>query len=379
MSQIVEFGEDSIRNLQIFLNEKKPKSIFLVTGKKSYSKCGAQDKLLPILKSYNFTRFYDFEENPKIEDVEKGVNIFNEYRCDLIIAVGGGSVIDIAKLINFFNKKSKPFTSLFNSFLNKEDKHPLVAIPTTAGAGSEATHFAVVYANKLKYSIADNNLLPEMVLIDHSFLKSQSKYQMIISGIDAFCQGIESFWCVNSNEESLEFSRKAIDYSWSNLKKATEGEDVLDNLSKASYFAGKAINITKTTGPHALSYGFTTEFGIPHGHAVALFLPFFIYFHKNIESDSNNDSRGHLFVLSQLKRISAILSVDYENLEVEIIRFFNELKIEINFTKLSIDKIGFMKAVKNFNKERLKNNPRVLNQKDLKKIYYFNLSKLNYQ
>ena len=85
--------------------------------------------------------------------------------------VGGGSVIDIAKLVNFFNKKSKPFTSLFKSFLNKEDRHPFVAIPTTAGAGSEATHFAVVYANKLKYSIADNNLLPEMVLIDRFFFK----------------------------------------------------------------------------------------------------------------------------------------------------------------------------------------------------------------
>ena len=234
MNQIVEFGENAIENLEIFLNEKKPQSIFLVTGKKSYSKCGAEDKLLPILKSYNFTRFYDFEENPKIEDVEKGVDIFNEYQCDLIIAVGGGSVIDIAKLVNFFNKKSKPFTSLFKSFLNKEDKHPFVAIPTTAGAGSEATHFAVVYANNLKYSIANNNLLPDMVLIDDSFLKSQPKYQMIVSGLDAFCQGIGSFWCVNSNEESLEFSRKAIGYIWNNLKKAINGEDVLGDLAKGA-------------------------------------------------------------------------------------------------------------------------------------------------
>jgi|TARA_B110000037_G_scaffold217118_1_gene277463 alcohol dehydrogenase class IV len=372
MNQIVEFGKDAIENLEIFLNEKKPQSIFLVTGKKSYTKCGAKDKLLPILKNYNFIRFYDFEENPKIEDVEKGVDIFNEYQCDLIIAVGGGSVIDIAKLVNFFNKKSKPFTSLFKSSLNKEDQHPFVAIPTTAGAGSEATHFAVVYANKLKYSIADNNLLPEMVLIDHSFLKSQSKYQMTVSGLDAFCQGIESFWCVNSNEESLEFSRKAIGYSWSNLKKAIDGEDVLGDLAKASYFAGKAINITKTTGPHSLSYGFTTNYGISHGHAVSLFLPFFINFHKNIDKENCNDSRGYLFVIKQMREIADILRVNFFDLEHEIINFFKELQIEINFNNLDINKEGFKKAIQGLNQDRLKNNPRFLSTKEIIDIYTFN-------
>ena len=108
MSQIVEFGEDAIENLENFLNEKRPQSIFLVTGKESYVKCGANDKLLPVLNNYRFTRFFDFEENPKIEDVEKGVGVFNENLCDLIIAVGGGSVIDIAKLVNFFNSLMFP-------------------------------------------------------------------------------------------------------------------------------------------------------------------------------------------------------------------------------------------------------------------------------
>ena len=71
---------------------------------------------------------------------------------------------------------------------------------------------------------------------------------------------LKSFWSVNSNEESLSYSKKAISYSWANLNKAVKGEDVLKDLAKAAYFAGKAINLTKTTGPHALSYGFTTKF-----------------------------------------------------------------------------------------------------------------------
>jgi alcohol dehydrogenase class IV len=372
MNQIVKFGINSFDNLEDFLKEKNPKSIFLVTGKKSYLKCGAKIKIEPILKKYKFTRFFDFEENPKIEDVEKGVDLYNKNHCDFIIAIGGGSVIDIAKLVKFFNKKSKPFTSFFNSTLNEEYKCPFVAIPTTAGAGSEATHFAVVYAPNLKYSIADKNLTPNMVLVDHSFLKSQPRYQMIVSGLDAFCQGIESFWCVNSNEESLEFSRKAILYSWSNLKLAVEGADVLDDLAKASYFAGKAINITKTTGPHSLSYGFTTNYGISHGHAVSLFLPFFVNFHKNIDKENCNDSRGHLFVLNQMKEIADILSVNFDDLENAIISFFNELQIEINFNNLDITKEGFIKAIQGLNLDRLKNNPRFLSKEEIMEIYTFN-------
>ena len=211
-----------------------------------------------------------------------------------------------------------------------------------------------------------------MALIDHSFLKSQSKKQMVVSGLDAFCQGIESYWCVNSDEESLIYSTKAISLSWHNLRKCIEGDDVSDKLAKAAYFAGKAINITKTTGPHALSYGFTTNYGIPHGHAVSLFLPFFIKFHKNIDNENVSDIRGHDFVLKKMKTIAEILSINYDNMEGEIINFFNELGIEINFSKLNINEKGFLNTIKGLNQERLKNNPRFLSNKDLMDIYRFN-------
>ena len=372
MTQIVKFGQDALDSLDILLKESNPKSILVVTGKTSFLKCGAKNKLEPILKNYNYTRFFDFEENPKIEDVEKGVDIFNKNKCDFIIAVGGGSAIDIGKLINFFNKKTKPYENVFKTRLTEKDKFTFVAIPTTAGAGSEATHFAVVYANKLKYSIADHNLLPDMALIDHSFLKSQSKHQMVVSGLDAFCQGIESYWSVNSDEESLIYSTKAISLSWRNLRKCIEGVDVSDKLSKAAYFAGKAINITKTTGPHALSYGFTTNYGIPHGHAVALFLPFFINFHKNIDRESVSDIRGHAFVLAKMKSIAEILSIDYDNMESEIIKLLTELGIQINFRKLKINDTDFLSTLKGINQDRLKNNPRFLVDKDLMDIYTFN-------
>ncbi len=372
MYQIIKFGSKSLDYLNEYLRDLKPKSIFLLTGKKSFYDSGAKNKISYILKKYNYYRFSDFEKNPKIEDVEKALSYFRNYKCDLIIAIGGGSVIDIAKLINFFNKKNKPYTSYFKYSFKKKDKIPLVAIPTTAGAGSEATHFAVVYVNKIKFSIANSNLLPDISLIDHNLLKSQNKYQIIVSGLDAFCQGIESFWSVNSNIESEVYSTKAIKYSWNYLNKAVNGDNVFNFLSKSAFFSGKAINITKTTGPHAFSYGFTSNFNIPHGHSVSLFLPFFISFHKKVTLNTCNDKRGPFFVINQLKKISNILGVEYDNLENEILNFLKSLEIEINFKKLGINQSKFINTLKNINQERLNNNPMLLSNLDLRDIYNFN-------
>ena len=91
MEQEVVFGQKSFSTLKNFIDEKKCKSILLVTGKSSFEKCGAKQDLFSILTPYKITRFSNFEEKPKIEDVEKGVSVFNNNNCDIIIAVGGGS------------------------------------------------------------------------------------------------------------------------------------------------------------------------------------------------------------------------------------------------------------------------------------------------
>lgn len=372
MNQIVKFGPRSFGHINQFLKENNPKSIFLVTGKNSYLSSGAKTKIDETLKEYKYFRFYDFEENPKLEDVEKGVEEFRKNKCDLIIAIGGGSTIDMGKLVCFFNKKEKPYTSALREVLKREDATPIIAIPTTAGAGSEATHFAVLYVNKIKHSIADFNLLPNYVILDYGLLKSQSQSQIIISGLDALCQGIESYWSVNSNKESLVYSRKAISYCWNYLKLAADGEEVFEFLSKGAYYAGRAINITKTTGPHALSYGFTTNFKIQHGHAVSLFLPFFVVFHKNITAESCNDDRGVDFVINQMKKLAQELTINYDELEKEIIKFLKSLNVEINFGKLGISLKDFYHTLEKINHQRLKNNPRILTKSELGDIYNFN-------
>ncbi len=359
--QQVYISPEAVNNITEIVSSNLKDSVFLVRGKKSYESTGARKKIDFLLKDVKITEFFDFTVNPKIEEAEVGFEMFEKSGADIIIAIGGGSVIDMAKIIKFL------------SVTKRKKSIPLIAIPTTAGTGSEATHFAVVYINGKKESYARDFLLPEVAIIDANFLKSQSIYQKTVSGLDAFAQSIESFWSIHSTEESLKYSEKGIKLVWENLKEAVEGEEkALINLAEGSYYAGKAINITKTTAPHALSYGFTSLVGLPHGHAVSLFLPYFIRFHKKMIDSDCNDVRGVDFVKNKMKTISEFLNVDFSDLDSAVLRFYKELNISISFSELKIDENIYFKALSGVSNERLVNNPAKISKEVLKEIFDFN-------
>ena len=252
---------------------------------------------------------------------------------------------------------------------------PFIAIPTTAGTGSEATCFAVVYKNGVKESIENDNLLPNHAIIDSELLVGQSAYQMAVSGIDAFSQGIESYWNINATDESMQYAEQAIKLMWENLESAIAGNiNALEQISKGSFLAGKAINITKTTAPHALSYGFTSECGLPHGHAVALFLPFFAYY-NNIENIRNcNDKKGVEHVSVKIEKIEKILNDESGDLSKFFFNWFRKLNIDTNFSSLNINNNKFKEIVKLINYDRLKNNPYKISTEEIMSIYSFNNS-----
>ena len=254
----------NINNLQEIIKKYQPNSIFLVTGRSSYELSGAKRELELILKKYKIIIFNDFTINPKIEDIKKGIKLFKRNDCDLVIAIGGGSVIDIAKSINILAvHKGCPGDYITKKYNLINKGKPFIAIPTTSGTGSEATHFAVIYINKIKYSLAHKEwLLPDYVILDFSFTEGLSKNITATTGMDALCQAIEAYWSINSTEKSKEYSRDAIRMILSNI------ENVVNNptsesrklMMKAANLAGKAINIAKTTACHAISYPITSYF-----------------------------------------------------------------------------------------------------------------------
>ena len=154
MTQKEFIGKGTISKLKEILSEQNPKNIFLVTGTSSYKQCGAKDAIQSILSGYKITHFSDFEVSPKLKDIEKGIEIYKKNNCDFVIAVGGGSVMDVAKAINMFSANTnKPIEYIKNKKIIENKGKPLVAIPTTSGSGAEATHFAVVFIDKTLASI----------------------------------------------------------------------------------------------------------------------------------------------------------------------------------------------------------------------------------
>lgn len=361
MRQIEIVYSGAIESLTKLLEKYNNPYIFLVRS------MHVSDKLVArIIKNYKFTEFEKSRLLPNLEEAEIGYQLFKKNKCNLIICIGGGSVIDTGKLI-----KHKVISTQCNDLDNLA--LPLIAIPTTAGSGSEATHFAVAYVNGIKQSIASSELIPDVAIVDSNLMHGQSKYQLAISGIDAFAQGIESYWSVNSTEESLRYSEKAIRLIWANLKNTVNGDfKAYQKLTEGSFNAGKAINITKTSAPHALSYGFTSLLDIPHGHAVSLFLPFFIQYHSRLETHNCVEKRGPKFVKEKINSIASFLETNTDQVDLVIAKFISSLGLEINFNQLNISLNKYNEIVKDINIERLKNNPGSINDDTIKQIYFYN-------
>ncbi len=359
----------SSKDLKNLVEQYGANKIFLVTGKGSYQNSGAQDFVERALESTAYVRFFEFEQNPKYEDVVLGTELFRESQCDIIIAIGGGSVIDMAKLINIFvaNSEVDGLDIVKNSAHISQKGKPLIAIPTTAGTGSEATHFAVVYHNKNKYSVAHEYLLPEVAVLNHQFTQSQSAYLTACAGMDALSQAIESYWSVGSTKVSENYAEKAIRLLLSNLEKSVNTPDTKSREStmKAAYLAGKAINITKTTAAHAVSYAFTTYYGIPHGHAVFLTLPEFFEYNYGVSIADLNDPRGVEHIQRNLDDLCQMFGVaSVRNGKCFLKNLARDIGVELSLDQLKIADYE-ARIADNVNMERLGNNPRKISKEGL--------------
>ncbi|MCL2187593.1 MAG: phosphonoacetaldehyde reductase [Defluviitaleaceae bacterium] len=202
--------------------------------------------------------FNAFTPNPQYEEVLNGIALYEREKCDFLISIGGGSAIDVAKGINLVQRENP--------------RCPHLAIPTTAGTGSEATHFAVLYKDGKKISLAHPALVPEHVILDPDFLTTLPEYHKKSTLLDALCQSIESLWAKGATEESRNFARESADIIYKAMDKYLDGGEGM-SMMRGAYLSGKAINISKTTAAHAMSYGLSQQYNIAHGHAVALCLP----------------------------------------------------------------------------------------------------------
>lgn len=348
--------------LKEFLSDSS--KVFLVCSS-SFNQLPIKDEITNIDKPY--VTFDQFTSNPLYEDVSKGVKRFREEHCDAILAVGGGSAIDVAKCIKLFSGMTDDKIYLEQEYRNNNVK--LIAIPTTAGTGSESTRYAVIYYEGKKQSVTHDSIIPDIAILEPSVLKSLPVYQKKCTMLDALCQGIESWWSVNSTAESQALSRNAIETIIRHWKRyIVDGdEESAEAVMNAANVAGQAICITQTTAPHAFSYKITSLYGLPHGHAVAVCLPE-IWEYMLQHTDDCIDTRGHVYLKDVLSQIA--MSMGCYSAEDAISSFRDMLSFLRMASPVSSNKQQDLEILSStVNPIRLRNNPVGLDEKSIYFLY----------
>jgi len=373
MKDPVIFGSGALGQLPEVLGELDTESLFLVTGRASFQASGAADAIEGLSRDFTIEQFSEFQANPQLADVERGVQQFRQSGCQLLVAVGGGSVIDMAKLIGLLSvQQASPRDIIVADTAVDRPSPPLIAIPTTAGSGSEATHFAVVYVDGQKYSLADDSLLPTCSIVDPALTESMPSYQTAVTGLDALCQAVESMWSVGATDASRQYSVEAIQLVLEHLADAVHRPQPANRtgMSLAANLAGKAINITKTTAPHAISYTMTSQFGVPHGHAVAVLLGPVMSYNAEVTADDVVDPRGVESVQKTMQQLCDLFEcADAEAACDRIRALITSLGLPASLTELGIcSSQDLHKICDNVNLQRLANNPRRLDADSLSAV-----------
>ena len=352
-------GVGSLKELPLILRNFNHSRVLLVTGGESFGSIIDAAVYEKLFEGRVVHRIQGFRFSPKYEDIISALQKAKSFKPTVIVSIGGGTVIDIAKLVNAFYTLDCDIKPYIQGKKNiNSTVLPHIAVPTTAGTGSEATHFAVVYVDGKKYSVAHEAMLPNHVILDPSLTYSLPSFQTAATGMDALCQGIESYWSINSTEETRLFARKAIELSTGFLLQAylEPNPKNREGMQLAAFYSGKAINITKTTAAHAFSYHLTSKYGIPHGQAVGLLIGW--VFQENLKvSDNNcNDPRGAVFVRQRLVEIKQILKIERDE---DITLYFQKMnkRLGLQSERFSLTKETIKELMQVVNQERLGNNP----------------------
>lgn len=307
--------------------------------------------------------FTDFASNPTFDDVNRALTAYRRYGCDSLLSVGGGSAIDVAKCV----KQLLPMKEGANGEALKSkglpySRIPHIAVPTTAGTGSESTHFAVCYIEGQKVSVANDCLQPDVAILDASNLAGLPSYQRKCTMLDALCQAVESYWSSKSCVTSRAYSAAAISAINENVESYLMGDmDSTWQVMFAANRSGKAINLTTTTAPHAMSYKLTSMYGIPHGHAVAMCMPYCWRALLDRSDEGLNAELTELAVIMTGKN-------DAEPIDglTAFNSFFRSLDLDNSVSSTSDD---IAELVSSVNNKRLSNFPITMFEDEIEAIY----------
>lgn len=369
MEQRIITARDNYIEFDQWIQENGCKKILMVCDGSIWYMDGFNKHLEEVEKTgVEMIGFRDFQPNPLYESVVKGVELFNDEKCDGIMAVGGGSAMDVAKCIKLYS--NLPGDGADGAWLKAEivpNSIPFIAMPTTAGTGSEATRYAVIYYNDAKQSVTSESFIPSTVLMDPNALKTLPLYQKKATMMDALCHAIESFWSVNSTEKSKEYSRAAIQAVLKHMDGyLANTEEGNAGMLKAAHTAGQAINITQTTAGHAMCYKITSLFHSAHGHA-AILCDRILFPWMAENTDKCTDPRGEEYLKATLDEIGRAMACKDATEGAEKLRvIFDSLELEV--PTATAEQFEILKN--SVNPVRLKNHPIALDVDTIDSLYH---------
>lgn len=330
--QHIFWGTGSLAQLPLSIAKNGNDGFILVRGRTSFQ---TVDQALDSSWKQHMIKEIIIEQ--KVPDWEALNKIYADIAASFpksFVAIGGGVVMDSAKTLIYLAEKVG------------KNIPELIAVPTTAGSGSEATPFAVIYEGRNKKSLESPALLPSTVLLDTITTGSLPMMQRATSGIDAWCQSIESCWSNRATEESIRMADKAFHRITEELPQTEKPVSL--KLMLGAFYAGCAIRTTYTTGAHALSYYLTAEHGIAHGQAVAAFLP--VMFRYNMRGESK---------YAGVDRVLKWLDASDENTAIKkVVDFIRSCGLKPSLKELALAGLSSHSLVDSINHQRFSNNPR---------------------
>lgn len=294
----------------------------LIVSDKNIKEFGLLNALEESLLSHGlkFNEYLDVQPNPTFKNILDGKDIYLKNNCDCIIAVGGGSVMDCAKVIGALIVNPKKSIPQLKGLLKVRRDIPLMlAVPTTCGTGSEATLAAVVRNEETleKYSINDPHLIPKYAFLEAEMIKNLPNKILTTTAMDAITHALEAYIGLSTTKETRSFSEKALLLISQNIEKAFENKDDLEakaNLLEGSFYSGMAFTRSYVGYVHAVAHACGALYNLPHGYLCAIILPVFLQRYKLSIANKLNHL-AHLINLPNLSEdnemINAQIFIDY--------------------------------------------------------------------
>ena len=277
--QNITVGKGSLAKLPEIAKKSGGSHAFLMSGP-HLEKMGLVEKAANSLKSAGIAvdTFTDIEGNPSVETVDKATAAFKEAGADFIVAFGGGSPMDVAKAVGVTAKYGGSITEYEGAHKVPGPIIPLIAIPTTAGTGSEVTAFSVItdHSRDYKLTVFSYEILPAYAILDAELLTTAPASVAAACGIDAFIHAEEAYISTAASPFSDAMAEKAMSLIGKNIRRfvANRGDiEAAESMLVGSLFAGIAFSFARLGNVHAMSHPVSAFFDVPHGVANAVLLP----------------------------------------------------------------------------------------------------------